>query len=96
MPFQQNPVPYNDFLQCIYSHDGLSDAFLTEFKDDSELNEDSWIVGPNSELLFWVPPLHRSVLWRPSNIAVIGQHSTKIDFSRFVHGTSWARCASWV
>ena len=53
---------------------------------------DGWILGPNSELLFWVPPLHRTALWRPSNISVIGRHAARIDFRHFVHGISWARC----
>ena len=74
----------------------MSDAFLSAFTDNSDMDEDGWVRGPDRELLFWVPPLHRSALQRPSNVAVIGQYSTKIDFSRFVHGTSWAQCASWV
>jgi len=61
------------------------------FHDNSHM-QDGWILGANSESLFWVPPIHRRALWRPSNVCVIGSNSTKLDLSRFVHGTSWRRC----
>ncbi|KAE9392800.1 WD40 repeat-like protein [Gymnopus androsaceus JB14] len=32
-----------------------------------------WVHGKNSELLFWVPPQHRMVIWRPNNTLVIGE-----------------------
>ncbi|CAG8736324.1 11246_t:CDS:2, partial [Acaulospora colombiana] len=32
-----------------------------------------WILGPDSELLFWVPPELRHGLWRPNNVAVMGK-----------------------
>jgi len=63
----------------------------TPFHDNS-LMQDGWILGTNSESLFWVPPMHRKALWRPSNVCVIGSNSTRLDFSRFVHGTSWRSC----
>jgi len=58
------------------------------FSDKSDMI-DGWILGTNGELLFWVPPAHRTALWRPSNTCVIGRNSAKLDMSRFVHGTSW-------
>src|ERR1700722_19664095 len=61
------------------------------FHDNSHM-QDGWILGANSESLFWVPPMHRKALWRPSNVCVIGPNSTRLEFSRFVHGTSWRRC----
>ncbi|KAF8578321.1 WD40 repeat-like protein [Ramaria rubella] len=51
-----------------------------------------WMHGTNSELLFWVPPDCRPAFWWPQNTAVIGKHSTKLDFHNFVHGSSWAQC----
>ena len=51
-----------------------------------------WILGSNSELLFWVPPLLRPGLWRPSTAVVIGAHETRLDLRRFVHGDDWIRC----
>ncbi|KIM86959.1 hypothetical protein PILCRDRAFT_293290 [Piloderma croceum F 1598] len=51
-----------------------------------------WIIGPHSELLFWVPPLNQLALWLPGNTAVMGQMATKLDLSQFVHGTFWQQC----
>jgi hypothetical protein len=53
---------------------------------------DGWILGPNAELLFWVPPSLRDGLWWPNNNYVIGQLTTKLDLARFVHGESWPQC----
>jgi hypothetical protein len=52
-----------------------------------------WVLGPNSELLFWVPPELRDGLWQPDNVAVITEAiTTKLDLKHFVHGQSWALC----
>ena len=61
------------------------------FQDDSIL-QDGWILGSNNELLFWIPPTCQAGLWRPSNVCVLGPNSTRLDLSRFVHGTSWHHC----
>ncbi|KAJ7592836.1 hypothetical protein C8J56DRAFT_779429 [Mycena floridula] len=53
---------------------------------------DGWIMGPDKQLLFWVPPVYRTGLWRPSNTAVIGNNALRLDFAKFVHGTDWMRC----
>ena len=53
---------------------------------------DGWILGPNSELLFWVPPTLRTGLWRPGNTAVMGEFATRLDLEQFVHGEDWVRC----
>lgn len=74
--------------------DELFSSWLTgvQFTDQTELTRDGWAVGPSGELLFWVPPMHRESLWRPSNVGVSGEYSTKINFDQFVHGESWAEC----
>ncbi|OCH85340.1 hypothetical protein OBBRIDRAFT_740049, partial [Obba rivulosa] len=51
-----------------------------------------WMRGPDNQLLFWVPSLHRLSLHRPSNVAVIGHNETRLDFSKAVIGRNWARC----
>ncbi|PVF93217.1 WD40 repeat-like protein [Serendipita vermifera] len=62
---------------------------------DSAPIVDGWLLGPNSELLLWVPPALRDGLWRPSNTAVIGNVvTTKLDFSSFAYGDSWTECAA--
>ncbi|KAJ3565483.1 hypothetical protein NP233_g7606 [Leucocoprinus birnbaumii] len=60
------------------------------FEDDTEI-KDGWAMGRDGELLFWVPPEHRDILWRPRNIAVIGP-STRLDFTNFKYGDKWAEC----
>jgi WD40 repeat protein len=53
-----------------------------------------WVQNKNSQLLFWLPPYYRRGLYAPNVIAVMGRHRTKLDFSTFVHGTSWTQCYS--
>jgi WD40 repeat protein len=53
---------------------------------------DGWLLGRQSELLFWVPPANRVGLWRANNTAVMGRQTTKLNFRQFVHGTSWIKC----
>ncbi|KIM32666.1 hypothetical protein M408DRAFT_184821 [Serendipita vermifera MAFF 305830] len=61
--------------------------------NDTSMIEDGWVLGPNSELLFWVPPDLRTGLYRPGDVLVIGRClKTKLDMTSFVHGESWARC----
>jgi hypothetical protein len=71
-----------------------NDASVNPFtiRANSKPDKDGWMLGSHSELLFWVPPLNRAGLWRPGNMAVIAKHSTQLDFSQFVHGTSWHKC----
>lgn len=54
--------------------------------------QSGWMHGRNGELLFWIPPSHRTALWRPSNTLVIGENSTKLNLYDFVHGTAWSQC----
>jgi WD40 repeat protein len=61
------------------------------FENHSEM-KNGWILGPHSELLFWVPPSIRDGLWRPANTAVISRVSTRLDLTLFVHGDSWYLC----
>ncbi|KAJ3567138.1 hypothetical protein NP233_g6560 [Leucocoprinus birnbaumii] len=60
------------------------------FEDDTEI-KDGWAMGRDGELLFWVPPEHRYILWRPRNVAMIGP-STRLDFTNFKYGDKWAEC----
>ncbi|KAJ3518014.1 hypothetical protein NLJ89_g134 [Agrocybe chaxingu] len=69
----------------------LANAGPIEFTDDSGL-QSGWIAGPNSSLLFWVPPWNRSGLWWPRNTAVICNLPTRLDLSCFENGPSWRNC----
>ncbi|KAH8980781.1 hypothetical protein EDB92DRAFT_1882621, partial [Lactarius akahatsu] len=56
------------------------------------IDGDGWIRGENHELLMWIPLAHRANLHRPRNIWVAGEHETRLDCSKFVHGRSWTSC----
>ncbi|PVF93396.1 WD40 repeat-like protein [Serendipita vermifera] len=61
---------------------------------DNATLEDGWVLGPNSELIFWVPPALRQGFMRPSNRLIIGKFvKTVVDLSSFVCGESWTDCA---
>ncbi|OCH83642.1 hypothetical protein OBBRIDRAFT_528426 [Obba rivulosa] len=62
------------------------------FTDQSVLDKHGWMKGPDGQLLFWVPSLHRLSLHRPSNVAVCGPNETRLDVSRAVFGHDRARC----
>ena len=55
---------------------------------------DGWILGPNGELLLWVPPMNRTDLLHPhSRSRILGVPSpTELDFSNFKCGTEWTQC----
>src|SRR6266702_316575 len=63
-----------------------------DFTDHSVINEEGWICGSKGELLMWIPPPHRTLLHRPSNIWVAGEYETRMDLSTFAHGPSWTTC----
>ncbi|KAJ6528413.1 WD40-repeat-containing domain protein [Mycena capillaripes] len=55
--------------------------------------KDSWIRGPNQELIMWVPPEYRPYLHVPPWIIFISASArVVVDTSRFVHGTDWVKC----
>ncbi|KAJ7660679.1 hypothetical protein DFH06DRAFT_1400029, partial [Mycena polygramma] len=55
--------------------------------------ESGWIKSTSGELMFWVPPWLREGLYLPHNPLVIcAKGTTKLDLSRFVHGTEWTKC----
>jgi hypothetical protein len=68
-------------------------ADFVEIYNNSRL-VNGWMQNKNSELLFWLPPYYRRGLYGPNVTAVMGRHRTKLDFSQFLHGTSWTQCYS--
>jgi WD40 repeat protein len=54
--------------------------------------KDGWAIGPNNELLFWVPVWCRDGLYNPKTTLVIGKRKTHVDYSKFVHGKGWEKC----
>jgi hypothetical protein len=53
---------------------------------------DGWVLGPNSEPLFWVPPGIRTRLCPLRNTLVLGGDVTHLDLKHFAHGEAWFRC----
>jgi WD40 repeat protein len=45
--------------------------------------------------LFWVPETCRQALCGTEMLAVACKYTTRLDLSRFVHGTSWTQCYSF-
>ncbi|KZP04287.1 WD40 repeat-like protein [Athelia psychrophila] len=54
--------------------------------------DNGWMRNSPTELLFWVPPAYRAGLWQPYDTLVLGQPSTRLDLTDFVHGENWAQC----
>ncbi|KAI0337308.1 WD40 repeat-like protein [Trametopsis cervina] len=61
--------------------------------DSSILDDESgYMLGPESELLFWVPPDYRTGLYRTNTQWAVGARSLRLDLSRFAHGEGWEGC----
>ncbi|KAG8761985.1 hypothetical protein FRC12_009249 [Ceratobasidium sp. 428] len=57
------------------------------------MNEDGWVVGHDSSLLFWVPADLRPTLKWPQNTALIHQQgSFELDFTDAALGPRWTEC----
>jgi WD40 repeat protein len=79
---------HTESVRSVASQDG------PHFTDQSFINGDGWIYhdGPRGEKEFflWIPDLHRRCLHRPSTVWVAGEHETRLDLSKCVHGLNWA------
>ncbi|KAG2057863.1 WD40 repeat-like protein, partial [Suillus hirtellus] len=64
-------------------HNSYSTPFL--------LHGDGWVMGPNHQLLFWVPPSSRHAFHTPWTSLVIPR-DPELDLSRMAHGTHWSSC----
>lgn len=54
--------------------------------------KDGWILGPNGELILWIPPANRAVLLHPSHhILSSPSELTELDFQNFKCGTTWSQ-----
>ncbi|KAG8754646.1 hypothetical protein FRC12_011130 [Ceratobasidium sp. 428] len=57
------------------------------------LNEDGWVIGHDSSLLFWVPSDLRPMLKWPQNTLLINQQgSFELDFTDAALGPRWTEC----
>ncbi|KIJ25453.1 hypothetical protein M422DRAFT_237023 [Sphaerobolus stellatus SS14] len=51
-----------------------------------------WILGPNNELILWIPFSYCERLWPLRCFVVIGPDVIALDLSQFVHGPFWTDC----
>jgi len=55
--------------------------------------EHGWVLGPQSQLLFWVPQQHRGGLWWPGTRQIMSSRRvTALGLDSFVHGPDWWQC----
>jgi WD40 repeat protein len=73
-----------DLLKPISHHNSMPTPFL--------LQSDGWMMGPNQQLLFWVPPAPRHAIYTPWTLLVIPRGYPELDLSRMAHGTRWSSC----
>ncbi|EJC99732.1 WD40 repeat-like protein [Fomitiporia mediterranea MF3/22] len=79
---QGNVVPSCSHIQDV--DDGLASWALAD---------NGWVLGPQGELLLWLPPDIRPTLWRPQNTAVFScEFSTNLNFKDVAHGWCWHEC----
>ena len=64
-------------------------------EDLGYLQDDGWIVGPNNELLLWVPLSYHLFFYYTSwTRLVIPKGTPQLDLSRMAHGSAWCKCYS--
>jgi hypothetical protein len=56
--------------------------------------KESWIRGPNQELVMWVPPEYHRYIQLPPHFIFIASTRVTVDTSHFVHGTDWVNCCT--
>jgi len=73
-----------DLYPAVCSTANLTHALRSAFSFPQEstsltLNEEGWVVGPDGQLLMWIP-IHSHLMLNDS---------WKVDLSCFAHGLSW-------
>lgn len=55
--------------------------------------EDGWIVGPQGELILWIPQEFSLGLWRPTNDVSMADSIVILNLQHFTaHGPNWTEC----
>lgn len=67
---------------------------IDSVSSESIQRQNGWVLGPNAELLFWIPPEIRIQLSSLPCTLVIDKRQvwTILDLTHFVHGQEWSRC----
>ncbi|KAG6333113.1 hypothetical protein ID866_5979 [Astraeus odoratus] len=61
-------------------------------KDLIAVSLDGWIIGPEGQLLIWVPKSVYDRLYYPWNSLVIPKSHLELDLSQMLHGDTWQLC----
>ncbi|KIK44916.1 hypothetical protein CY34DRAFT_78924, partial [Suillus luteus UH-Slu-Lm8-n1] len=56
------------------------------------LKDDGWMVAPDRQLLFWVPPASQKEPFYTSGTVLVIPSGLEIDMSRMAHGEHWSNC----
>jgi len=65
---------------------------IGDWRDSIKIQQDRWILGPQTRLLLWIPHMYFQGLYTPRTKCVIGIVSTELDLSHFAHGPLWQSC----
>jgi WD40 repeat protein len=63
-----------------------------DWKDQFSLENDGWIVGPQGQLLMWVPISDDCAFYSPRAQLIIANNAVALDTSAMVHGRMWDQC----
>jgi len=55
------------------------------------MNHQGWFIGPNGELLFWVPSYLRPCSLTTYMQLVIPRLGSWLDLNHFIHGQEWQK-----
>jgi hypothetical protein len=64
----------------------------TSHNSTPALLEDGWMVAPDDQLLFWVPPASRERPLNSLGTVLVIPNGQDIDLSRMAHGEHWSNC----
>ncbi|KIL56156.1 hypothetical protein M378DRAFT_89741, partial [Amanita muscaria Koide BX008] len=62
------------------------------WRDHVKLNDEGWIVGPQGQLLLWIPIQFRTLLHTPGTVSIIPGPAVELDLSVMAHGKRWIDC----
>ena len=82
-----HPIRIHDIENLATKHRNAADGYEPVPRN----MRDGWMLGRDDEVLFWVPLEHRRVLCLP-HVEMIWDRPTKLDLSKFRHGSKWAEC----
>ncbi|KAG2029825.1 WD40-repeat-containing domain protein, partial [Suillus americanus] len=72
-------------------------ATAQPFQEHTEINSsvslnNGWVVSPDGQLLFWVPPASREIPFHSPGTVLAIPSGQEIDLSRIAHGEHWSNC----